>query len=403
MEREDMENSKDTSLLTRRRKIILINVRRVVGARGGVEKVFCDMANYFASIGYTVTALCLDAKQGLPGFSLSENVCFVNAWKRKSPLSSGFFGFLRTFSFKKNIRRLKRQKLELQWQIECIKAALVKIGEADLYICFQPRAANILSFILDQNKSIITMIHGGSDFIAKICQRSLTIDALHRSNVVTVLLPSYVKEIKKHSEVPVWAIPNAVCQFNQPASLNQKKIVCIARLSPEKRIELLVRAFNLIKDDISEWDVEFWGEINVKPKYSNGILQLVNKLELKDRFRFCNTTSDIERVLQRASIFVFPSATEGFGLALCEAMSKGVAVVGCKDCSAVNELIINERNGLLTEPTPEAMAEAIKRLALDRNLRLRLGTQARYDMKKYSAENVWKIWDELVNYVTARN
>lgn len=77
--------------------------------------------------------------------------------------------------------------------------------------------------------------------------------------------------------------------------------------------------------------------------------------------------------------------------------------MGCKDCSAVNELIIDERNGLLTEPTPEAMAEAIKRLALDRNLRLRLGTQARYDMKKYSAENVWKIWDELVNYVTARN
>lgn len=76
--------------------------------------------------------------------------------------------------------------------------------------------------------------------------------------------------------------------------------------------------------------------------------------------------------------------------------------MGCKDCSAVNELIIDERNGLLTEPTPEAMAEAIKRLALDRNLRLRLGTQARYDMKNILQKCV-EIWDELVNYVTARN
>lgn len=51
-------------------RILLLNTYRVVNAKGGTEKVFCDMANAMAEKGHEVFAVCLDENQGLPGFQL---------------------------------------------------------------------------------------------------------------------------------------------------------------------------------------------------------------------------------------------------------------------------------------------------------------------------------------------
>ena len=44
-------------------KVVLVNTWRVVNAKGGTEKVFCDMANALDLMGYNVTAICLDLKK----------------------------------------------------------------------------------------------------------------------------------------------------------------------------------------------------------------------------------------------------------------------------------------------------------------------------------------------------
>lgn len=60
-------------------KVLLLNVGRVIGAKGGAEKVFCDMANALSERGMDVYAVCCEEKEGLPGYPLSEAVHFVNA------------------------------------------------------------------------------------------------------------------------------------------------------------------------------------------------------------------------------------------------------------------------------------------------------------------------------------
>ena len=57
------------------------------------------------------------------------------------------------------------------------------------------------------------------------------------------------------------------------------------------------------------------------------------------------STNDVPDVLRQGDIFAFPSAYEGFGLSLAEAMSMGLPAVGYKSCSAVNELIVDGKNG----------------------------------------------------------
>ena len=84
-------------------RILLLNTYRVVNAKGGTEKVFCDMANAMAEKGHEVFAVCLDENQGLPGFQLDERVIFLNAHQRNLPLS------LQPLSIK--LRSLRLRKL----------------------------------------------------------------------------------------------------------------------------------------------------------------------------------------------------------------------------------------------------------------------------------------------------
>ena len=61
-------------------KILLLTTWRLINAKGGAEKVFCDMANALTNRGHEVTAVCVDKNQGSPGFPLDRNVNFLNIY-----------------------------------------------------------------------------------------------------------------------------------------------------------------------------------------------------------------------------------------------------------------------------------------------------------------------------------
>ena len=120
------------------------------------------------------------------------------------------------------------------------------------------------------------------------------------------------------------------------------------------------------------------------------------RCRLEKQFVLCGTTKEIPEKLKAATIFAFPSIHEGFGLALTEAMAMGLPVVACNDCTACRSLIRNGENGLLSEPSPQAFAEALKMLIRDRELRMRLGAATREDMKQFAADKIWDRWDRLI-------
>ncbi len=124
---------------------------------------------------------------------------------------------------------------------------------------------------------------------------------------------------------------------------------------------------------------------------------------LNERFTLCGTTNHIKEKLLSASIFAFPSKHEGFPLALTEAMSLGLPAVGCKDCSGVNTLIKDGKNGLLCDPTAESLAEALRKLMRDQDLRRRLGAQAKEDMKEFAPERVWDQWEDLLTELVEKH
>ena len=78
----------------------------------------------------------------------------------------------------------------------------------------------------------------------------------------------------------------------------------------------------------------------------------------------------------QADIFIISSKWEGHPKALIEAMSCGLPCIGTNS-PGIRSVMIDGVNGLLVDPVPEAILEAINKLRFDIELRRRLGFNAR--------------------------
>jgi glycosyltransferase involved in cell wall biosynthesis len=84
-----------------------------------------------------------------------------------------------------------------------------------------------------------------------------------------------------------------------------------------------------------------------------------------------------DALLASAEAFILPSYHEGLPMALLEAMAWGLAPI-VTPVGSIPELIDSEMNGLLTQPGDlSGLAAAIERVALDAELRGRIGAAAR--------------------------
>jgi len=155
-----------------------------------------------------------------------------------------------------------------------------------------------------------------------------------------------------------------------------KVIVWSGRLSPEKNLDLLLRA--TARSHASPDHVLLLGDGPAEPV----LRALAARLGVSGRVRFEGRQSDVRPFLEAAGVFAFPSIGESFGLAIIEAMACGLPVIALKPGGAVftalEEIITHGETGLLVDPpTPDAFAAALDRLLTDAPLRVRLGNAAR--------------------------
>ncbi len=94
--------------------------------------------------------------------------------------------------------------------------------------------------------------------------------------------------------------------------------------------------------------------------------------------------ADLPAICRRASVLVFPSLFEGFGIPLLEAASAGVPVAA-SNATSIPEIVGDA--GVLFDPRdPQDIAQAIKRLLTDSPLRAELVDRGRRRAREFS----WK-------------
>ncbi|MFZ5559397.1 MAG: glycosyltransferase family 4 protein [Patescibacteria group bacterium] len=147
----------------------------------------------------------------------------------------------------------------------------------------------------------------------------------------------------------------------------------IANLYPTKGLEYLIQAANILKIQDTKYKILIIGEGQERKKLEN----LIKKYNLEDVIILAGAIPDAYKYLKAFDIFVLPSVKEGFPWTILEAMAAEVPVIAT-EVGAIPEIIENNKNGILIEPkNPNDLAESIKRLINDKNLREKLAKEAR--------------------------
>ena len=91
------------------------------------------------------------------------------------------------------------------------------------------------------------------------------------------------------------------------------------------------------------------------------------------------------------------SYTESFGIVLIEAMSHGIPCIAYDSAEGARELIMSGENGfLIKNRNQEVMIQKIEDLMKSREVRIKLGKQARESVHKYTSEVVGEQWFTLI-------
>ena len=393
-------------------RILLARIAPLYGRNGGMERVEARMADAMVQRGHAVGILSMDELPGKPCFSIHSDVPMLNLYDY---MDHSFHDV--HYKLVREIVRPFSKRSALRWRNKG-RAAAYKSGMGKVLAAFHPDV--IVSFDAESSAMffdslpnltipVITMFHFPTD-TAVNWEDPDEQNALLRSSCVQVLMDEDVQTLKKRlPQVSVVRIPNVVPQWPEIADLNQDKpvytIMNVARLERnQKRQYLLIEAFALLANQFPNWNVEFWGsEPDGGTEYTEELKKLIHDLGLEDRVFLKGNSNDIYSHYKTSDIFAFPSAFEGFGLAMTEAMSAGLPVVAYKDCPAVNELIENGEDGYLVENGVKPFAEGLQRLMQDRDLRSRMGQQAQNAMKQYAPEPVWNQWENLMRNVLHLN
>jgi len=104
----------------------------------------------------------------------------------------------------------------------------------------------------------------------------------------------------------------------------------------------------------------------------------------------------LPQILNSCDLFILPSLYEGHPKALLEAMACGLPVIGT-DVPGIRELITHRETGYFCGTSPEEIKEAIKEVMADKELRERMGRNAReFVVKNFSLERILKMELELL-------
>ena len=130
----------------------------------------------------------------------------------------------------------------------------------------------------------------------------------------------------------------------------------VGRLESHKDQKTLIKAIKILKDRSIYTKLFLIGNGSLKEELMN----LTNKLNISKEVKFLGSRKNIDKVLNKFDIFVFSTTEdEGFGIAMTEAMGKGLPIIA-SDVGACREILQNGKYGnLVKAQSASAIADSI--------------------------------------------
>jgi L-malate glycosyltransferase len=208
-----------------------------------------------------------------------------------------------------------------------------------------------------------------------------------------IVVPSgYLVDVFREFGLPASAVPNIVdlAQFRyRERTPLRPHLVCTRGFSPYYSVDVVVRAFALVKNEYPKAQLDLVGGGPLE----DDIRKLVADLHLADvNFTGVASRNEIGKYYDQADIFINASWLDNMPLSIIEAFAAGSPVVTTSP-ECMPYLVQHERTGLLSPVADEkALAANVIRLLRDPALAARLAQNAHDESRNYTWEAVREQW-----------
>lgn len=170
-------------------------------------------------------------------------------------------------------------------------------------------------------------------------------------------------------------------------------ILSVGRLCSIKRVDLLIKSTPVFHSFVKVKIVGTPDEPGIMDYFVNEI----KKHHLTDRIEFLGRVSDEEllTLYGEALAVCYVPHNEDYGFVTLEAFASGRPVISANDSGGVLEFVRHEENGLVVEPTPDAIGHAINRLIENKEFAEQLGARGRELIERLSLDKLG--WDRVID------
>lgn len=162
-------------------------------------------------------------------------------------------------------------------------------------------------------------------------------------------------------------------------------LLSVGELIPRKNRQLVLYALGLLQKQGKLGNIQY--VICGRGVKLDDLKALAQKLQIADHVHFLGYRNDISAICQASDLFVFMSKQEGLPVAMMEAMACGVPVI-CSDIRGNTDLVENGVSGIISESSPEKLAENILQIDSNPSKLQKLSARAAKMIQKFDLSTV---------------
>ena len=174
-----------------------------------------------------------------------------------------------------------------------------------------------------------------------------------------------------------------------------KLIVSVARLTCQKNLKMLIKAFSIVHLTHKDYTLIIYGEGPCRSELES----FVEEMNLQSNIFFPGATKDVWKKILSAQCFVLSSWFEGMPNSLFEAMSLGLPCISTKVSGAI-DFIKSGENGILIDINDyKMMANAITDVIDNASYAYDLGNAASEIYENFKQDKICNKWIDYLNTI----
>ena len=210
--------------------------------------------------------------------------------------------------------------------------------------------------------------------------------------------------------VNIKLVTNSKRELRSVLSLPSDNILLcnVSAIDPVKGLDILINAVGILKTHYGLTNFKcchiggLRSETDENISYQQELFRQVKGQKLENEFLWLGHRNDIDSILSVFDIYVHPSRMEGLGVAIMEACTHSLPVVGTR-VGGIPEIVHHNENGFLFSPeSAEELAGYLNQLIKDKELCVKMGNESfRIAEEKFNIEKQTKLLAD--RYILALN